>query len=211
MRRSALCLLAALMLTGCTIPGLIQPSASPSAPASNAPASGSATSAATPPSATPSASVPDLPVIAARKATINGDASTISLNEVAVRNGVTSITWTLTNNMPTGKGDTGIQMTSNVFSDGQNARVPGTDEQIPEDSYYVDGVFLIDTVNKLRYLPARDANGVCVCTYAPSSIFIRPGTSESFNAVFKALPDGVSTIDVSIPHAGTFGDVPVQR
>ncbi|GAA0339991.1 hypothetical protein [Micropruina glycogenica] len=57
----------------------------------------------------------------------------------------------------------------------------------------------------------RDSEGRCVCTYAPSSVFVRPGASQSFDAVFKALPDGVTTIDVVIPRAGTFREVQVQR
>ena len=137
--------------------------------------------------------------------------ATIMLNQVIVLDGVTSITWTLRNDDdPTTGRRLGIQMTGQ-FSDGQYATLPGSNRKVPDDGFYVDGAYLLDTVNKLRYLPARDSEGRCVCTYAPSSVFVRPGMSQSFDAVFKALPDGVTTVDVVIPRAGTFRVVQVQR
>ena len=86
------------------------------------------------------------------------------LNQVIVRDGVTSITWTL-----------------------RNDDDPTTGQR------------------------PRDSEGRCVCTYAPSSVFVRPGASQSFDAVFKVLPDGASTVVVVIPGAGTIRGVQVQR
>lgn len=205
MRRTVLILASLLSLAGCTLPGTSQSSAPPSV-ASSPPATVAPTAQ---PTAT-STTAPELPVIATKSISLSGRSATVMLNEVVVRNGVTSITWTLRNDQSPERDGLGIQMTDQ-FGDGKRARVPGTNQEVPEDGAYVDGVYLLDTVNRLRYLPARDAEGTCVCTYAPSSVFIRAGASQSFDAVFKAVPDGVATIDVVIPRAGTFRSVPVQR
>ena len=205
MRRASLTIVALLTVAGCTVPGTGSSSAPPSAQAT-----ASATTAATnQPTGAPSGEA--LPVIASKSVNFSSIPATITLNQVVVRDGVTSITWSLRNDDDPSTGERlGIQMTGQ-FGDGQTARVPGTDRDVPNDSSYVDGAYLLDTVNKLRYLPARDSEGRCVCTYAPSSVFVRPGASQSFDAVFKALPDGVTTVDVVIPRAGTFRGVQVQR
>lgn len=203
-----------LPLAGCTIGNTPTTSTAPTGPSTET-ASADATpasAAATPSSGgQPSPVASDLPVLAARKTSLDGTPATISLNELSVHDGVTTLTWTVTNDRPAGTSGVGIQMQAGTFGDGQTARVPGTDNEVPEDRYYVDGVYLVDGVNKLRYLPARDSQGVCVCSYAPSSTFIRAGQSLLFSAVFKGVPDGVATVDVTIPRAGTFTKVPVQR
>lgn len=207
MRRAVPVLTVLLALSGCTLPGFGagQSSAPPSVITSATPGTQGTGS----PSAGPTATA--LPVLASRDVNLQGAPATISLNEVVVRNGATSITWTITNKRAAGTASLGIQMTAGFFGDGKTATVPGTNEEVPDDQYYVDGAYLLDTQNRLRYLPARDSEGHCVCTYAPSSVFVRPAASVSFDSVFKALPDGVTTIDVVIPHAGTFRSVPVQR
>ena len=208
MRRTVVILAALSSLAACTLPGSGPSSAPPSAPPSAPSTSGATT--AQPTQSSTSTTAPPLPVIASRAINLSGRPATVILNEVVVRDGVTSITWTLRNDESSDAGGLGIQMTDQ-FGDGQVAVVPGTDQKVPGDSSYVDGVYLLDTANRLRYLPARDSEGHCVCTYAPSSVFIRPGASQSFDAVFKALPDGVNTIDVVIPRAGTFRGVQAQR
>lgn len=208
MRRTSLTVVALLTVlltaTGCTVPGTSPSTAPPSA-------TESATTVAATEQPTESPSAEALPVLASKSVNFSEIPATIMLNQVIVRDGVTSITWTLRNDDdPTTGQRLGIQMTGQ-FSDGQYATVPGSNRKVPDDGFYVDGAYLLDTVNKLRYLPARDSEGRCVCTYAPSSVFVRPGASQSFDAVFKALPDGVTTVDVVIPRAGTFRGVQVQR
>lgn len=204
-RAAALSLLFAVVIGGCTLPGSTPPSSAPPSPdATTAPAT-------TAPTPSGSASTADLPVLASKKASFSGTPVVVSVNELVVRNGVTTVTWTVTNAQPAGTSGLGIQTTADFFGDGQIARKPGTDQPVPDDQYYVDGVYLLDTANKLRYLPARDSEGVCVCTYSPSSVFIRPGASQSFNNVFKGVPDGVGGVDVTIPRVATFRDIPVQR
>lgn len=198
-----------LPLAGCTIGNTPTTSTAPTGPSTETASPASA--AATPSAGEPSPVASDLPVLAARKTSLDGTPATISLNELSVHDGVTTLTWTVTNDRPAGTSGVGIQMQAGTFGDGQTARVPGTDNEVPEDRYYVDGVYLVDGVNKLRYLPARDSQGACVCSYAPSSTFIRAGQSLLFSAVFKGVPDGVDTVDVTIPRAGTFTKVPVQR
>ena len=205
MRRASLTIVALLTVAGCTVPGTGSSSAPPSAQAS----ASATTAATTQPTGAPSGEA--LPAIASKSVNFSSIPATITLNQVVVRNGVTSITWTLRNDHDANAGQRlSIQMTGQ-FSDGQYATVPGSDRKVPDDGFYVDGAYLLDTVNKLRYLPARDSEGRCVCTYAPSSVFVRPGASQSFDAVFKALPDGVTTVDVVIPRTGTFRGVQVQR
>lgn len=196
-------LLLLVLLSACTI-GDPKPTASPPAmsagPASATPAG---TAAATP---------SPLPVVASRTTSLFQQRATVSLNEVRVRDGVTTVTWTVTNDETEG---VGMPLTNVLghswFSDGQRARMPGTDDNVPDDLSYADGVFLVDAVNKLRYLPARDAQGVCVCSRTSSTNYVAPGGAAALSAVFQAIPDGVVTVAVSIPNVGAFSDVAVQR
>ena len=194
-------LLLLVLLSACTI-GDPKPTASPPA-TSAAPASRAGT-----PAATPSA----LPVIASRTTSLYQQKATLSLNEVRVRDGVTTVTWTVTNDETDG---TGMPLANVLggswFSDGQHAKAPGTNENVPDDLSYADGVFLVDAVHKLRYLPARDAQGVCVCSRSSFNDYVAPDGSASLSAVFKAIPDGLDTVTVSIPNVGAFSDVAVQR
>lgn len=197
-----------LPLAGCTIGNT--PSQSPAASESTTPETATpATTASAPPSSTAG----ELPVIEVRKGTANSEPATIALNEVAVRDGVTNVTFTLTNAYAsTGTADRHkIQLKAGMFGDGQAATDPATGEAMTDDRYTVDGVYLIDGVNKLRYLPARDSSGICVCSRADSSTFLAPGQSYTFSVTFKAIPEGVETVGVSIPIVGTFSKVPVQR
>ncbi|MFT4217342.1 MAG: hypothetical protein QM619_09195 [Micropruina sp.] len=201
-------LICLIPVAGCTIGGSSPTSPGPAASTAADP-TGAPSASVT--SAQPSPSASELPVLASRKTTLAQLPAVVSLNELSVRDGVTTLTWTVANAQPAGSKGIGIQMSANTFGDGIIARVPGTDDPVENDQYYVDGVFLLDAVNKLRYLPARDSQGVCVCSYAPSSLFIAPGGSMPFSATFKGLPEGVTTVDVSIPRVGTFTRVPVQR
>ncbi|MFT4294282.1 MAG: hypothetical protein QM582_02590 [Micropruina sp.] len=200
-----------LPLAGCTIGG--QPSVSPPADTSSTTSAPASATPASTVSAQPSPTAGELPVIEVRKGTANSEPAAITLNEVAVRDGVTNVTFTLTNAYQ-GTGTPQrhrIQLRPGMFGDGQAATDPTTGRSMTDDLYAVDGVYLIDGVNKLRYLPARDSSGVCVCSRADSSVFLMPGQSYTFSVTFKAIPEGVETVGVSIPIAGTFSKVPVRR
>lgn len=203
------CLALVMMaLAGCTIGGENPPNP-PAGTTTSPPApSGSVGAAQASPAAT------HLPVIESRKASIRGNDATIALNEVVVADGLTTVTWTVTNDEA---GSRMLQLTlvvpsgQSVFSDGRTGAVPGSGTEVEGDLSAVDGVFLIDAVNRLRYLPARDAQGTCACSRTERYETIAGGQSRSFSAVFRAIPAGVDTVGVSIPLAGTFSRVAVQR
>ena len=79
-----------------------------------------------------------------------------------------------------------------------------------QDNMTLASVFVLDTVNGRRLLPARDAQGRCVCSKLGGEN-IGVGQSMVFSAVFAPLPVGVETVGVHIPLAGTFDNVPVSR
>ncbi len=72
----------------------------------------------------------------------------------------------------------------------------------------VDGLRLVDPVNKKSYLPATTGNGVCACTPADDAI---PMFTSSLwvSVVFAAPPADQTTINVVIPRFGTVTDVPL--
>lgn len=71
---------------------------------------------------------------------------------------------------PTGQ-RLGIQMTGE-FSDGQYATLPGSNRKVPDDGFYVDGAYLLDTANKRcgTCPPATPKDAACAPT--PSSVFM---------------------------------------
>lgn len=208
MRRTTLIALAMLGLAGCTLPGSGgQTSAPPQAsePATTQPSATGSTAPSTPPTAET--------VLASRSTSYEDTKARVDLNQVVVTGDVTTVTWTLTN--LSGKNPLllvgGLYKDTNIFSDRLRATVPGSDKEVENDLKAADGVFLIDTVNKRRYLPARDSAGVCLCSSTPRFESLQPEASMPFSATYRAIPEGVDTVNVSIPGAGTFTKVPVQR
>ena len=194
-------LIVLLTCAACTIGGT-----QPQGPATEAPATAPAPQTTEAASPAPT----ELPVLASRTTSYDGVAAEIAVNQVISTGGVTTVTWTLTN-----KTDRPIVLaraaSGGVFSDGQQATIPGSNEFVPDDSTAADGAYLIDAVNKQRYLPARDSQGACVCSMLKHYTQLEAGNSMMFSATFKAVPAGVDTVGVFIPGAGTFTDVPVQR
>ena len=92
----------------------------------------------------------------------------------------------------------------------QAASVPGSDKSVEGDLRASDGVFIVDAVNKRRYLAARDDQGVCLCTSVDRFESLGGNRSKVFSAIYRAIPDGVDTVAVTVPGAGTFTGVPVQ-
>ena len=168
------------------------------------------TAAAAPTTEAPRPTPTELPVLASRTTSYSSASATVAVNQLVVSGGVSTLTWTLTNTSDDGLIVTTI-LGDGIFTDGQGATVPGSSTGVPGDRGASDGVYLIDAVNKQRYLPARDSQGVCVCTVLDTNVTLQPGGSKVFSATFKAVPGGVATVGVSIPGAGTFTDVPVQR
>lgn len=190
-----------LTCAACTIGGT-----QPQSPSTDAPPKASVASTAAAPSPAPT----ELPVIASRTTSYTSASATVAVNQLVISGGVSTLTWTVTN---TSEGDLIVRngVGYGIFSDGLKATLPGTSTAVPGDMGAADGVYLIDALNKQRYLPARDSQGVCVCTVLDTYVRIEAGNEMVFSAAFKAVPEGVTTVGVSIPGAGTFTDVPVQR
>lgn len=74
----------------------------------------------------------------------------------------------------------------------------------------VSGVKLIDSDNGKVHLAARDANDKCVCSDEISGLDLTPEDSVLFSATFGAPPSEVETLDVQMPFAGTFDNVPLS-
>lgn len=194
-------LLAVLLLSGCTIGGA--PTTAPAA-TTDAPTQSAASSA--PSSATPSTATPTTQAVLASRAGQAGQRKvTISVHRLLVRGETTTLEFSVTND------DSEGALLSSAFSDGVDATVPGSDAKVPDDSLTVDGVYLIDNVNKLRYLPARDSRGVCVCTTLERFQQLQPGNTFPLSAVFTAVPADVTTVDVYVPKAGIFTGIAVER
>lgn len=73
----------------------------------------------------------------------------------------------------------------------------------------VGGVSLVDTVNKKKYMVARDSENHCLCSRGLSGV--DRGTRKNLYAQFPAPPDDVQKINVTIPHFLPVNDVPVSR
>jgi hypothetical protein len=210
MIRIVLAVAAVLTMSACTIPGM--GGTQTSTPPATTPATTTATTTATqtaPPTAPPSADA----VLASRATAYGGKKAKVDLNQVIVTADVTTVTWTLTNTSDEDKIELvgGLYKDTSIFSDGRAATVPGSDAKVDGDLRAADGVFLVDTVNKKRYLAARDSTGVCLCSTTPRWEMLEPGASMPYSATYRAIPEGVETVNVSIPGVGTFVRVAVQR
>jgi hypothetical protein len=81
----------------------------------------------------------------------------------------------------------------------------------------VSGVALVDPINGQRYLVARAGSenpnamdGTCVCTSVNNTPYVRAGQTAQFNATYSAPPPELASINVDMPLAGVFTDVPIS-
>jgi hypothetical protein len=74
----------------------------------------------------------------------------------------------------------------------------------------VDGIFLVDGINRKKYLVARDSAGQCACDGNLGGDFVQPGQSGTLSATFPAPPPDVKEIDIHVPKFGTFKGVPIS-
>ena len=211
MRLLAAVVVAVFTLAGCTIGnGTPTPTSETAAPPTAAPVTGASSTGASP--AAPSAPSSEAAVLASRTTSYGSTRARVDLNELRVSGGVTTVNWTVTNtsdeDLPLA---VGIGRNENIFGDGQAASVPGSDKSVEGDLRASDGVFIVDAVNKRRYLAARDDQGVCLCTSVDRFESLGGNRSKVFSAIYRAIPDGVDTVAVTVPGAGTFTGVPVQR
>lgn len=153
---------------------------------------------------TPAPSPTDLPVIATKSAHDGDTPLQVSLNEVRASGRLMTVTWSVRNdgqNPWTVGGFFWSAIFHKAFGDPLPTEVNGN----------VDGVYVLDAVSARRYLPARDKAGNCVCTSPTNGLMVAPGTQAALQAVFQAPPAQVATVDVVLPHVGTYAAVPVTR
>lgn len=74
----------------------------------------------------------------------------------------------------------------------------------------VSGARLVDSDAGTVHLTASDDDGNCVCSHFHGTDEFQPDASIFFSATFGAPPEDVETMDVQIPNAGTFSDVPLD-
>ena len=204
MRLLAAVVVAVFTLAGCTIgTGTPTSTSETAAPPTAAPTSSASSTGAAP--AAPSAPSSEAAVLASRTTSYGSTRARVDLNELRVSGGVTN---TSDEDLPLA---VGIGRNENIFGDGQAASVPGSDKSVEGDLRASDGVFIVDAVNKRRYLAARDDQGVCLCTSVDRFESLGGNRSKVFSAIYRAIPDGVDTVAVTVPGAGTFTGVPVQR
>src|SRR5699024_1600072 len=169
---------------------------------SESPAEDDSESATEDGSATPSAPSQDLENLGERPSGEHEDAVVV-LNSVTVSGETMTVQVSLQSNSDESDIQVG-ELFSNAVTDATS------DEYKTVDFSSVDGVFVV-TEDQKRYLVGRGENGVCACTTDLNTNFVQPGQSEVFSAVFAAPPQDVSSVDVHIPTAGAFTDIPVQR
>jgi hypothetical protein len=141
--------------------------------------------------------------IAGMDGTVDGKPARLDILSLT-RSGATSqLTLRLSNTNPDAT-QSGIQI-ADTFDDGVN----GTAEH-PNDPFTVDGLSLVDTVNRKKYLVARDTEGKCVCDGGLSNVFVKAKQSVNLSATFGAPPGTVRTVNVFVPKFGTFRNVPIS-
>jgi hypothetical protein len=99
----------------------------------------------------------------------------------------------------------GSMRVGDLFDDGLVQRLTG--RRGDEGADVFDGVALIDTQNRRKYLVARDATGRCVCSARLARVIARPGVPVSLTATLAAPPDGITRVDVAVPNVRTFPGV----
>jgi hypothetical protein len=71
----------------------------------------------------------------------------------------------------------------------------------------VSGIYLIDTVNRQKYMVVRDSEGDCLCSRDVPPI--EAGASGTVWARFPEPPADVATVGVVVPHFVPMDDVPI--
>ncbi|MFI7462313.1 hypothetical protein [Nonomuraea sp. NPDC049646] len=157
----------------------------PSTPSGSGPISSSA------PVAPVSASAPPDQVLAGREGSVEGRRFRIDVVQLVRRDRFVNLTFTL------------------ALTGGDGWQVHNAFSAVPQANPTIDGVYLIDTVNAKKHLVALDSAGGCVCSRT-KDLTLNPGDTAVFSATFAAPPEGVKSLDVHIPHAGTLADVPLS-
>ena len=104
-----------------------------------------------------------------------------------------------------------VMMRFTVFNEGDNAlslnelmKGEGT-----PDWHSVDGVYLLDSAGKKKYLVIRDSEKHCVCSRNLPDLPAK--SSANFWAKFPAPPDTVEKISIVVPHFIPMDDVALAK
>lgn len=73
----------------------------------------------------------------------------------------------------------------------------------------VSGIYLTDTKNKKKYLPAKYGND-CMCSSELRQYVVAAGQTQYLYATYGAPDSSVTAVDISFPHAGTFKQVNIR-
>ncbi len=139
--------------------------------------------------------IPAQPTAAQPIASTDGEAPGTSLhvNELKVSNGTVMLKFTIINN-----GSTSFDPDSLADKTVQHA-----------DYHSISGIYLIDPVNKKKYLVVYDTDTHCICSR--DSHDIAPQSSANLWAKFPAPPDDVQKIGLVVPHFLPMDDVKLSR
>jgi hypothetical protein len=136
-------------------------------------------------------------VIASRPASYEDAMVRIDLISVRRSGSLATLRFTATNTTPGTSDDTDKEW--NV----------DTDLGDKSSDYSVNGVYLIDPAHSKKYPAATDSADDCVCSLT-SGVSIVPTQKREFSATFAAPPVDVTSVDVYVPGAGSFENVPVS-
>jgi hypothetical protein len=200
--------LAALVLAGCSLPGVgggspTSSAPAPSEPPASAPTGAPATTAPAgqPTPADPSASSGAAPLgeaFTTRTSAMGGVKVTLQLYPLQRDGSVSHLNLTLSAPATGTEG----QVTQ-LLSD-SNPKAGDS------ESDAADGIQVVDGKNSKLYLVASDGNGTCLCSRNLGRTFLTDDLPVLVTATFAAPPADVSTVDVVVPSFGTVKGVPVQ-
>lgn len=108
-------------------------------------------------------------------------------------------------------GDGTVMMRFTVFNDGDKPlslndlmKAEGT-----VDWHSVDGVYLLDSAGKKKYLVIRDSDQHCVCSRNLQDLPAK--SNANYWAKFPAPPDSVEKVSVVVPHFIPMDNVPLGK
>jgi hypothetical protein len=202
---AAVVVLSSLGLAACSGDDDPSPATPTGARASSAAGQPAATATATAAETAPPAA---LAVLASADGTAKETPLRLEVNELRVEGRVTRLTFTVRNLSPVVPGQSPDRwQIATFFNDGLNQKKGAT----PDDTFSVDGVYLLDSAGGRRYLAARNATQGCVCSGNLAGTLVSAGTGVVLTSVFAALPAGVESVDVVVPGFAPFTKLAVSR
>lgn len=145
------------------------------------------------------------PALASRDGLVDKQPVTLQIAELK-RSGSTTA---LILRLQEGPGADATAQVAETFDDGLFEKQTGNGATSISGGTSLDGVFLIDAKNRKKYLVGRDPTGACACESNLSTAFVGKSAPLLLSSTFGAPPPDVRTVDVFVPHFGTFKDVPL--